>query len=120
MLAQAVRHHGSVRVAKHVRVREIDDDEGRRLLRIIRRGTGSVVTWRRAQMVLLSPQGMAVAENAEVAFTSADRVRDVIHEAEQRAVDRLRDDLSSGRCAERNRDRVALDAAEFGLRLLVA
>jgi hypothetical protein len=61
------------------------------LLRIIRRGTGSVVTWRWAQMVLLSPQGMAVAENAEVAFTSADRVRDVIHEAEQRAVDRLRD-----------------------------
>jgi hypothetical protein len=38
------------RVAERVRVREIDDDEGRRLLRIIRRGTGSVVTWRRAQM----------------------------------------------------------------------
>lgn len=41
-------------------------------------------------------------------------------EAEQRAVDRLRDDLSSGRWAERNRDLVALDAAELGLRLLVA
>ena len=40
--------------------------------------------------------------------------------AEQRAVDRLRDDLSSGRWAERNRDLVALDAAELGLRLLVA
>jgi transposase len=50
------------------------------LLRIIRRGTGSVVTWRRAQMVLLSAQGMAVAEIAEVTFTSADRVRDVIHD----------------------------------------
>ncbi|WNO70101.1 hypothetical protein RPQ02_18610 [Streptomyces sp. AM2-3-1] len=36
-------------MAERVRVREIDDDEGRRLLRIIRRGTGSVVTWRRAQ-----------------------------------------------------------------------
>jgi hypothetical protein len=32
-------------MAERVRVREIDDDEGRRLLRIIRRGTGSVVTW---------------------------------------------------------------------------
>ncbi|MFJ1955813.1 MerR family transcriptional regulator [Streptomyces microflavus] len=41
-------------------------------------------------------------------------------EAEQRAVDRLRDDLSSGRWAERNRDLVALDTAELGLRLLVA
>jgi SAM-dependent methyltransferase len=41
-------------------------------------------------------------------------------EAERRAVDRLRDDLSSGSWAERNRDLVALDAAEFGLRLLVA
>ncbi|MFE6049297.1 methyltransferase domain-containing protein [Kitasatospora sp. NPDC056446] len=41
-------------------------------------------------------------------------------QAERRAVDRLRDDLSSGRWAERNRDLVALDAAELGLRLLVA
>jgi hypothetical protein len=34
--------------------REITDEEGQRLLRILRRSTGSVVTWRRAQMVLLS------------------------------------------------------------------
>ncbi|WUH92467.1 IS630 family transposase [Streptomyces sp. NBC_00433] len=66
-------------MAERVRVREIDDDEGQRLLRIVRRGTGSVVTWRRAQMVLLSAQGMNVAKIAEVTFTSADRVRDVIH-----------------------------------------
>jgi transposase len=66
-------------VAERVRVREIDDDEGGRLLRIIRRGTGSVVTWRRAQMVLLSAQGMPVAKIAEVTFTRDDRVRHVIH-----------------------------------------
>jgi transposase len=65
-------------VAERLRVREIDDDEGRRLVRIIRRGSGSVVTWRRAQMVLLSAQGMDVAAIAKVAFTSEDRVRDVI------------------------------------------
>ncbi|MBM4826339.1 methyltransferase domain-containing protein [Streptomyces actuosus] len=41
-------------------------------------------------------------------------------DAEQRAVDALRDDLASGRWAERNRDLLALDAAELGLRLLVA
>jgi hypothetical protein len=68
-----------VRVAERVRGREIDDDEGRRLLRIIRRGTGSVVTRRRAQMVLLSTQGMPVAKTAEMTFTGDDRVRDVIH-----------------------------------------
>jgi hypothetical protein len=48
-------------VAERLRVREIDDDEGRRLVRIVRRGSGSVVTWRRAQMVLLSAQQMDVA-----------------------------------------------------------
>jgi SAM-dependent methyltransferase len=40
--------------------------------------------------------------------------------AEQRAVRSLRDDLASGRWAERNRDLVGLDAAELGLRLLIA
>jgi hypothetical protein len=65
-------------VADRLRVREIDDDEGRRLVRIVRRGSGSVVTWRRAQMVLLSAQGMDAAAIAKVAFTSEDRVRDVI------------------------------------------
>lgn len=69
----------AVVVAERVRVREIDDDEGRRLLRIVRRGSGSVVTWRRAQMILLSAQRMPVAKIADVTFTSADRVRDVIH-----------------------------------------
>jgi len=65
-------------VAERLRVREIDDDEGRRLVRIVRRGSGSVVTWRRAQMVLLSAQGMGVAAIAKIAFTSEDRVRGVI------------------------------------------
>lgn len=45
-------------VSERVQVREIDDGEGRRLLCIVRRGTGSVVTWWRAQMVLLPAQGM--------------------------------------------------------------
>jgi transposase len=65
-------------VSGRLRVREIDDDEGQQLVRIVRRGSGSVVTWRRAQMVLLSAQGMGAAFIAKVAFTSEDRVRDVI------------------------------------------
>jgi transposase len=65
-------------VTERLRVREIDDDEGQRLVRIVRRGSGSVVTWRRAQMVLLPAQGMDAVAIAKVAFTSEDRVRDVI------------------------------------------
>jgi SAM-dependent methyltransferase len=41
-------------------------------------------------------------------------------DAERRAVRSLRDDLASGRWAERNRDLLDLDAAELGLRLLIA
>jgi hypothetical protein len=41
-------------------------------------------------------------------------------DAGQRAVRSLRDDLVSGRWAERNRDLVDLEAAELGLRLLIA
>ena len=79
----AISHNPSVRhavlVAERVRVREIDDDEGQHLPRIVRRGTGSAVTWRRAKMVLLSAQHMDVNKIATVTFTSPDRVRDVIH-----------------------------------------
>jgi hypothetical protein len=41
-------------------------------------------------------------------------------DAEKRAVRNLRDDLDSGRWAERNRGLVALAAAELGARLLIA
>ena len=51
-------------MAHAVQVRAISNDEGNRLLRIVRRGTGSVVTWRRGQMVLLSAQHMPVAKIA--------------------------------------------------------
>ena len=64
---------------ERLRVRDISNDEGNRLLRIVRRSSGSVVTWRRAQMVLLSAQGMDVEQIAKVAFTSPDRVRDVLN-----------------------------------------
>ena len=40
-------------------------------------------------------------------------------DAEQRAVRSLREDLASGRWAERNHDLAALEAAELGLRLLI-
>lgn len=84
-------------MAEQVLVREIDGDEGQHLLRIIRRGTGSVVTWRRAQMVLLSAQGMPVTRIAEVSFTSPDRVRDVIHNYNADGFESLYPKYSGGR-----------------------
>src|SRR5829696_1397244 len=80
-----------------VQVRSISNDEGNRLLRIVRRSSGSVVTWRRAQMVLLSAQGMAVPQIAEVTFTSADRVRDVLHNFNADGFDSLRPKYAGGR-----------------------
>src|SRR4051812_21440464 len=66
-------------LAARVQLREITNDEGNRLLRIVRRTSGSVVTWRRAQIVLLSAQGMTPPRISEVVFTDPDTVRDVIH-----------------------------------------
>jgi transposase len=80
-----------------VQVRPIGNDEGNRLLRIVRRGTGSVVTWRRAQMVLLSAQHMPVAKIAEVTFTSPDRVRDVLHNFNTDGFDSLYPRYAGGR-----------------------
>ena len=64
-------------VTERLRVREIDDDEGRRLVRIIRRGRigGDVAAG--ADGAAVGP-GHGRAAIAKVAFTSEDRVRDVI------------------------------------------
>jgi transposase len=78
-------------------VREVTVEEGNKLLRIVRRSSGSVVTWRRAQMVLLSVQGMDVAGIAKVTFTSPDRVREVINNFNADGFDSLYPRYSGGR-----------------------
>src|SRR3954454_1715746 len=80
-----------------VQVRPISDEEGNRLLRIVRRSSGSVVTWRRAQMVLLSAQGMPVPRIAQVTFTSPDRIRDVLHNFNADGFDSLYPRYAGGR-----------------------
>jgi transposase len=84
-------------VREGIRVREITNDEGKRLLQIVRRSSGSVVRWRRAQMVLLSAQGMDVAGIAKVAFTSPDRVRAVLHNFNDDGFDSLVPKYTGGR-----------------------
>ena len=80
-----------------LRVRAVSEDEGNRLLRVVRRSSGSVVTWRRAQMVLLSVQGMDVAGIAKVTFTSADRVREVINNFNEDGFESLYPKYAGGR-----------------------
>ncbi|HEV2808996.1 MAG TPA: IS630 family transposase [Acidimicrobiales bacterium] len=82
---------------ERLRVRELSSEEGNRLLRIVRRSSGSVVTWRRAQMVLLSAQGMDVEQIAKVAFTSPDRVRDVINNYNEDGFESLYPKYAGGR-----------------------
>jgi SAM-dependent methyltransferase len=65
--------------------------------------------WRRPEAYLDEPVRRGVSVWARVG-----------QRAEQRAVDSLRDDLDTGRWAERNGDLLALDEAELGLRLLIA
>src|SRR3954467_9675472 len=80
-----------------VQAREISNDQGNRLLRIVRRSSGSVVTWRRAQMVLLSVQGMDVSGIAKVTFTSPDRVREVVNNFNEDGFDSLYPKYAGGR-----------------------
>jgi transposase len=84
-------------MAERVRVREITNVEGNKLLSIIRRGSGSVVRWRRAQIVLWSAQGMDVPQIAKIAFTSEDRVRAVIHNFNDDGFDSLAPKYAGGR-----------------------
>ena len=80
-----------------LRVRPVTNEEGNRLLRVVRRSSGSVVTWRRAQMVLLSVQGMDVAQIGRVTFTSPDRVREVINNFNEDGFNSLYPKYSGGR-----------------------
>jgi transposase len=84
-------------MAERVQVRELTNDEGRRLLSIVRRGSGSVVRWRRAQIVLWSAQRMDVPAIAKIAFTSEDRVREVIHNFNADGFDSLVPKYAGGR-----------------------
>jgi len=96
-------HHFGVAVcfdwvmSERLYVRDLDPEEGNKLLRIIRRGSGSVVRWRRAQIVLWSAQRMSVQQIAEIAFTSQDRVREVIHNFDADGFDSLAAKYAGGR-----------------------
>ena len=84
-------------MGKPVELRSISNEEGNRLLRLVRRGAGNIVTWRRAQIVLWAAQGYPVGRIAEIGFTSPDRVREVIHNFNQDGFESLYPTYRGGR-----------------------
>src|SRR4051794_33116478 len=70
-------------MAELVKVRRLSDEEGQRLLQIVRRGeprmTKSVIRYRRAMVVLASASGNTVPAIARLVAADEDTVRGGIH-----------------------------------------
>ncbi|GLW03896.1 hypothetical protein Slala05_75260 [Streptomyces lavendulae subsp. lavendulae] len=65
-------------MAKPIRVRGLTEQEGRKLQRIVRRGSTSSVRFRRAMVLLASAGGSTVPVMARMVQAGEDTVRDVI------------------------------------------
>ena len=74
-------------MAERVKARRLSDEEGQRLLRIVRRGepkaTKSVIRYRRAMVVLASASGNSVPAIARLVAADEDSVREVIHRSNE-------------------------------------
>jgi transposase len=66
-------------MAEPVRARRLTDEEGRRLLQIVRRGKHGSVRVRRAMIIMASASGTLVPAIARLVAADEDAVRDVIH-----------------------------------------
>src|SRR3954451_23531637 len=80
-------------MAELVKVRRLSDEEGQRLLQIVRRGeprmTKSVIRYRRAMVVLASTSGTTVPAIARLIAADEDTVREVIHRFNERGMGAL-------------------------------
>jgi hypothetical protein len=78
----------AVWVAEPVRVHRLSDQEGQKLQRLVRRGTGSTVRLRRA-MVVLASGGNMVPAIARLVQADEDSVRQAIHRFNDMGMPRL-------------------------------
>ena len=62
-----------------VRARRLTEDEGRRLLQIVRRGRQGTIRVRRAMMIMASASGTPIPVIARLVAADEDTVREVIH-----------------------------------------
>jgi transposase len=88
-------------MSKPLRVRRLTPQEGQQLQRIVRRGGGktdkSHVKWRRALVVHASAGGNTVPVIAQLAATSEDRVREMIHRFNEMGMRSLDPQWAGGR-----------------------
>lgn len=88
-------------MSKPIRVRRLTDEEGRQLVRIVRRGGSrtdkSIVKWRRALVVQASAGGNTVPVIARLVQTSEDRVREMIHRFNEMGMRSLDPQWAGGR-----------------------
>jgi Winged helix-turn helix len=87
----------AVRVAGSVRVCGLSDQEGQKLQRLVRRGTGSTVRLRRAMVVLASAAGNTVAAIARLVQADEDTIRQVIHRFNEMGMASLDPQWAGGR-----------------------
>ena len=84
-------------MAEPVRARRLTDQEGRRLLQIVRRGKHGPVRVRRAMIIMASASGTLVPAIARLVAAGEDTVRDVIHTFSARGLAALDPRQSGGR-----------------------
>ena len=84
-------------MAEPVRARRLTDQEGRRLLQIVRRGKHGSVRVRRAMIIMASASGTLVPAIARLVAADEDTVRDVIHLFNQKGLAALDPQWAGGR-----------------------
>ena len=84
-------------MAEPVRARRLTDQEGQRLLQIVRRGKHGSVRVRRAMIIMASSSGTQVAAIARLVAADEDTVRDVIHLFNDRGLAALDPQWAGGR-----------------------
>src|SRR5919197_5901731 len=84
-------------MAQPVRARRLTEEEGRALLRIVRRGKHGTIKVRRAMMILASASGNTNEAIAALVAADPDTVRDVLHAFNERGLDCLDPHWAGGR-----------------------
>src|SRR5438045_6357293 len=84
-------------MAEPVRARRLSDEEGRRLLQIVRRGKHGSVRVRRAMIIMASASGTQVPAITRLVAADEDTVRDVIHAFNQKGLAALDPRWAGGR-----------------------
>ena len=84
-------------MAEVVRARRLSDEEGRRLLQIVRRGKHGSVRVRRALIIMASASGTLVPAIARLVAADEDTVRDVIHAFNEKGLAALDPRWAGGR-----------------------